>query len=656
DWEFGDGEQASDGVNPVSHEYQTEGEYTILLKAQFDNGCLRKETKSWSVYPTPQADFDLPAYSPINKPVALTSTSLPETVSCHWSVDADNYTVADASHIFTTAGTHPVRLVVTSPEGCTDTIERSTEVLDKPVADFDVVVDSCAGKVSITNKSVRHNATVAWDFGNGESVSSTWEPSERTYPLVWRDTLYTIRLTLANVSDTVECARTFKMFSRLEPDFEIWTSEPCNKADKEIRILTRGRADTTYVDWGDGSQPQMWLLSNPVNVLEHSYPENLTTASVDYRIKLRSTNTCHRPNAVEKGVSVAPLQVRTKVLEADELAEYKNKCYGNDRGFWNKSFGFISQGYTCEWNFGDGTPLETDTVSIEPKAHLFARPGEYVVRLRVKDECNEVLDSLKVFVHGNDSLDFAFGKDQRKLCSGDSVRIWLVQRGKEPFTNLRWTLPDGSQRKDVDTIYWKFKEAGTWQVNLSAEADGCKENPLPKACLVQQTPEPLIDRSGEVKTEGCTPLEVPFRVTNVKGSSVDVNTFWDFGEGSSSIEVVPPVMVFDSAGRYMVKVSMTSSNGCVGWDSIPVTARITPETALELEQRLVCSNNGDFEITVFNRTAFPDSCTFEWYKGNEVVSMDPVSVTIPFAGFHGREEIALRAVHKRTQCAYKVSD
>ena len=657
DWEFGDGEQASDGVNPVTHKFQTEGNYTILLKAHFDNGCLREETKFWSVHPTPQAMFTLPVYSPINKTVALTSTSLPESVSCHWSVDAANYTVADASHIFTAAGMHQVRLVVTSPEGCTDTIEKSTEVLNKPVADFDVVVDSCAGKVSITNKSVRNEATVAWDFGNGESVSSTWEPSEKSYPLVWQDTLYTIRLTLANVSDTVEYAKTFKMISRLEPNFEIWTSNPCNKTEKEIRILTRGRADTTYIDWGDGSQPQMWLLSNPVNVLEHSYPENLTTASVDYRIKLRSVNTCHRPNVVEKGVSIVPLQVRAKVLEADDLTEYKNKCYGNDRGFWNKSFGFISQGYTCEWDFGDGTPLETDTVSVRPKAHMFARPGEYFVRLRVRDECNEVQDSLKILVHGNDSLTFAFEKDNEKLCTGDSIRIWFVQRGKEPFTNLRWDLPDGTYQKNIDTIYYKFNDPGAYYVSLSAQADGCQENPRPKKCLVQQTPKASVEYThADVETEGCTPLKIPFKAVNYKGGTDNVRTYWDFGDGSSSIEVIPPAKVFETAGQYTVKLSLESSNGCVSWDSVSVTARITPATTFELEQRLICSNSGNFEITAFNRTDSPDDCTFEWYKGDEVVSMDPVSVTIPFAYFHGKEEIALRAIHKLSQCAYKVND
>lgn len=659
DWEFGDGGRVSgSGAAPVKHTYANPGDYTIKMTSHFANGCTREETKPWTVNPTPEALFTLPDPAPIDKPVDLVSLSRPETVTCDWLVDdATSYNGQSVSHVFGNAGSHTVRLVATAPEGCRDTIWRSTTVLDKPVANFSVEVDSCAGRVRITNLSTRNGAAVAWDFGNGESVSSSWDPAEKSYPLVYRDTTYTIRLTLANVSDTVEYTKSFKMISKLQPGFELWETGPCNKTEKEIHIQTRGKADTTVVDWGDGSTPDRWDLSDyPISVLRHRYPVNATTSPLGYTIRLRAVNACHRLDKEEE-VSVLPQQVQAKVLEADELPEFANPCYGNDRGFWNKSFGFISRGYTCEWDFGDGTPLQSDTVSIRPKAHMFARPGEYTVRLRVKDECNEVLDSVKVTAHGNDSLSFVFDKDKERLCTGDSVRISFVQRGKEPFTNLRWTLPDGSHESNVETIYWKFKntDAGTGRVSLSAEADGCRENPRVQEFFVQQTPDPMIDLSG-IKADTCTSVSMRFRVANRNGNTNNILTFWNFGNGSTSTEVIPPAMAFDSAGRYMVKVSMTSSNGCVGWDSVPVTARVTPATKFELDRRLVCSNDGNFEIAAFNRTPLPDSCTFEWYKGNDVVSMDPVGVTVPFAGFHGREAITLRAVHQRTRCERRISD
>lgn len=652
-WDFGDGLPVEQ-VTRTSHVYQSEGTYTVSMTAYFDNQCTRTEKKTWSVNPTPQARFALPDPVPIAKPVSLASTSVPETVTCNWTVDATTtYSEPSIAHVFKTAGSHEVQLVVVSPEGCTDTMARSTTVLGKPVAAFELEVDSCSGTVKVKNQSVRNGATVAWDFGNGQSVTDVWQPEEQTYPLVWQDTLYTIRLSLANVSDTVECEKTFRMVSLLKPAFELWSdNDPCNKTDKEIRVLTKGKADTTWVDWGDGTQPDKWLAKEQVNVLTHVYPENMTTAAREYTVSLQAMNACYRPDPLRKSVAVIPLQIRARIQEEEEREEYKNKCYGHERAFWNKSFGFVPQGYTCEWDFGDRTSPETDTVSVAPKAHLFETPGTYTIRLRVKDECQERLDSVKIVVHGNDSLDFAFEKDKNQLCTGESVRLWLVQRGKEPFTDLRWTLPDGT-RQEGDTIQYKFTEPGKWLVSLKATADGCAENPLGKYGRVHQTPLPLIDAAN---TAECVPVTVPFRAVNGKGDTENMKIAWDFGDGTSSQEIFPPEKVYEKSGQYVVKLNMVSPEGCVAEDSLLVNAKITPDVRMELDRHLVCSPDGNFEITAFNRSLAPEDCSYEWYRNQEVLSMVPDSVVIPFVGFYGKEEIALRAVHKVSGCESRMTD
>lgn len=656
DWNFGDGVQVNGEVSAINHVYQNKGTYVITMESHFANSCTRKEEKTWIVNPTPQANFIVPDFAPIAKPVTFNSISLPETVTCNWTIDiVSNYPGPSASHTFSTDGSHEVQLVVTSLEGCTDTLLQTTTVLDKPVVDFELEVDSCGGVVKIINHSVRNDATVAWDFGNGQSVAEDWEPQPQSYPLVWKDTTYKIILTLSNISDTVKDSISFNMISRLEPAFELWTNtDQCNKTEKEIRILTKGKADTTYVDWGDGTQPDMWLEKDQVNVLAHSYPQNTSTSLNDYTIRFRSVNVCHHPLPVEKGVTIVPQQIRAKLMEEEELVAYKNKCYGHDRAFWNKSFGFIPQGYTCIWDFGDNTPLEADTLSYKPKTHVFEKPGTYTVRLRVKDECNEKMDMVQIVVHGNDSLDFAFEKDKSRLCTGDSIRLWLVERGEEPFTDLRWTLPDGSYQ-EADTIFYKFKEAGKGNVTLKATAGGCPENPLTKSCQVHQTPQPMID-AANVNIEDCTPLKIPFRATNGSGNMDNINVSWDFGDGTSSQEAFPPLKEYETAGQYMVKMKMTSAEECVAWDSVLAVAKITPDAKMELSSHLVCSPDGNFEITALNKTLSPEDYSFEWYRNTEVISMAPDVVTIPFTEFFGKEDIALRAVHKLSLCEHIVKD
>ena len=87
-------------------------------------------------------------------------------------------------------------------------------------------------------------------------------------------------------------------------------------------------------------------------------------------------------------------------------------------------------------------------------------------------------------------------------------------------------MPDGTHQKNIDTIYYKFNDPGAYYVSLSAQADGCQENPRPKKCLVQQTPKASVEYThADVETEGCTPLKIPFKAVNYKGGTDNVRTY-----------------------------------------------------------------------------------------------------------------------------------
>ncbi|MDE7374415.1 MAG: hypothetical protein K2M86_03685, partial [Odoribacter sp.] len=655
-WNFGDGNTGT-GV-PAKNSYEQPGTYTVTMTGQFRNGCWREETQEVTVHlrPTPSLTMQNPA--PVTRPTEITSTSTPENLTCNWRIDGRaTYSGSSVSHRFSSEGTHSVLLAVETPEGCKDTARLNLKALAAPVAKFEVVVNPCTGKVEkLENLSELHEATIAWDFGNDSSVSHDWEPADQFYPLAYKDTTYTIRLRLENISDTVEYTQRVSVTSNLEPDFEVWEPDHCVKTDKEIRIKTQGKAEKTTIDWGDGTV-QEWTLDNQVSVLSHTYPENESPASNNYTISLTAKNACHQPAPVTEVVTIVPVTAKAVLLKDVDTKQYQNTCYGYEQAFWNKSFGFIPQGYACEWDFGDGTPLVFDTVTMKAKAHLFEKPGVYQVRLRVKDECNEKQAFSTVTVIGNDSLDFAFDKDKDNLCTGDSVRIRFVQRGEAPFANLKWTLPDGTRLSNVNTLYYKFKKPGeALEMMLEAEADGCPTRAM-RQCVVRQTPEPLIEftRNG-VNPEGCTPLSLPFVAVNGKGGTENMRFLWDFGDGSSSTERQPPVKVFEQEGKYKVKLEMEASYGCVGRDSLNVTAKITPKAAFVLDRHLVCSDEGDFEITAFNRTASAEDCSFEWYKGNEPVSLNPDSVSVSFVDFYGKEKIALRATHKLSGCDSRMID
>lgn len=108
-----------------------------------------------------------------------------------------------------------------------------------------------------------------------------------------------------------------------------------------------------------------------------------------------------------------------------------------EQGFENKSFGFLPDGYVCEWSFDKKEEWYTD--NRDKVTYRFEHAGVFQVKLRVRDNCNTAGDSVRIVVHGNDSLDFDFNK--ALYCTGQEVTADFVQRGKAPFNSLAWIMP-----------------------------------------------------------------------------------------------------------------------------------------------------------------------------------------------------------------------
>lgn len=642
EWNFGDNTPKGQG-SEVKHAYANGGTFQMALTGKYGQ-CERQAILPVTIHEKPSARFTPDPQISIGEPVLFVSESVPSDVDCKWYFDNGTGLGSSCSHIFSgVSGERQVLLEVTTEQGCQDTVSHTVLAVEKPMVDFTLKVDSCLGTVEIENHSTRNFANVLWDFGNGTSFSSDWEPQLQYYTRIYADTVYQIKLRLENIAGVDSLVLPVKMISKLKAGFEVLpASGNCNNLEKELHVQVQGQADRIKVWWGDGFYEEWDARNVEVGLRKHRYM-NDTTIVKYFPVILAAENGCERDTTSPVAVPIHPQAVKAKVVLADT---YLDECFGAVRGFENKSFGFIPAGYRCEWMFEQDGNIITDNRS--QVTHVFEKPGLYQVKLKVYDNCNEDIDSVSVRVHGNDSLDFSIEKGV--YCSGQEVRMAFVQKGGMPFGDFHWEFQNG-EIKNGKEVSISFPVTGTQTIKLTATADGCKSEAVPQTIVVEKSPEPVI-----VKPEilsGCQPFEVVFEGKNATGEEAQM--LWNFKDNAFSDRQTVS-KIFEVAGTYHVSFGLTTLAGCRDSAIIPVQVLPTPQVGMKIRKDLFCTETGTFQVSCLNISPEKENSAFEWKRGDEVISVQSDSVRLSVNQEFGDIEIALKAVHKLSGCVAEEKD
>lgn len=136
-WDFGDGNSGTG--DSILHTYNLPGTYTVKLVVQTNLGCRDSITRQVTVQPMPVATFAMPAaqcfsgnnfnFTAVNQPGS------PPASVFNWSF-GDNGTAngLNVSHSYTSAGSYPVKLKVTTNAGCQDSLINTIVVHPTPIA------------------------------------------------------------------------------------------------------------------------------------------------------------------------------------------------------------------------------------------------------------------------------------------------------------------------------------------------------------------------------------------------------------------------------------------------------------------------------------------------------------------------------------------
>ncbi|MFM9050896.1 MAG: PKD domain-containing protein, partial [Bacteroidota bacterium] len=229
--------------------------YTVIVANAF--GCLDTDQVQVRVNPLPVATFS--NSGPVCNSISVsftdqTSVGSGSVVSWQWDLgNGVNSTVQNPSLQYSTYGNFNVRLIVTTDEGCRDTVNQQVSIYAEPVASFSSV-DVCEGlPVAFTNSSSIPDATAlnhSWTFGDN-ATSTTQSPSHQygsygSYPV-----------TLLVVSPN-NCRDSITRFANVFPlpDAQFSSLYACEDQDLSLTDLsTVAQGSITNWSWqfGDGS-------------------------------------------------------------------------------------------------------------------------------------------------------------------------------------------------------------------------------------------------------------------------------------------------------------------------------------------------------------------------------------------------------------------
>lgn len=196
-WHFGDGSAIDSSAN-ISHTYTIGNDYTVVLEAISDSGCINADTMLYSVFPSPvsvfviqnpRGDSCLPATYTID--ASASSVANPgaqtNTISTFTYDFGDGNILSDISaqvdHVYTQAGTYSLNLIVTSNNGCSDTLvqDSAITIYPSPVAGFlasPTELDFINNTVDISDLSTD---ALTWNYQFGDGASSSSSNPDHTY-------------------------------------------------------------------------------------------------------------------------------------------------------------------------------------------------------------------------------------------------------------------------------------------------------------------------------------------------------------------------------------------------------------------------------------------------------------------------------------------
>lgn len=593
-WTFGDG-GTSNQQNPT-YTYNGIGTYDVTLTVTTVSGCTNTLTMNSAVVTgsRPTAAFTaVPTDVCATQSVQFTnnSTGTTGTTSYHWDFgDGGVSGQFSPAYIYADTGTFTVTLIATNG-ACHDTliVNNLIHVLP-PIARF-TADGTCADKLTknFTNLSIvdpNRPAVYDWDFGDASAHSSAINPSH-TYAA---SGVYNVTLTVTQGT----CTHTIQHPVRVVGEtaaFTLSSTANCNGNPFTFTPSANPANVSSWLwDFGDA------ITATTPGVVTHAYGSSNT-----YTVSLNITDVNGCTDAVTH-------QVQSSGPYANFNPSNITACLqngGNDISFTNISTGDgVSPIVNAIWNFGDAPGNVTDNNSTV--VHHYTAVGTYTVQLEVQDAngCSGFYTAVNAVIISKPTASFT--ANNQLTCTNHPISFTNNSTGSAPL-GYDWDFGDASSHSNQLNPTHNYAGTGNYSVTLTVtDQYGCTATQVQPNYINITYPHADFDASALFAN--CPPLIDTF----INRSTDFTSQVWDFGDGSTSTLRDTAIKIYNLAGIYTVKLTVTGPGGCT--DQVTKTVEIQgPQGTLNYSPLSGCV---PVSVSLTATSTHSDSLIWDFGDGN----------------------------------------
>ncbi|MEE4177197.1 MAG: PKD domain-containing protein [Bacteroides sp.] len=611
-WEFGDGGSSSQ-ENPghvfENQNYSTMETYTVSLYAESSFMCNDTRTMEIELYPAVEALFTVDTAkgcSPFTVNIAHASRGA-SLFAWDFGDGSAPSTEGGASltHTFTNTTdqpvTHQLTLVVESPFGCMDTLERTITVYPEVQSAFTSVTEGCHPlSVNFTNNSSATAHYFSWEFGEeGYSAIAnpayTFNNSSHTENLDYQVSLRAESIYGCHAIST----ETITVHPVPDPSFLLSDLAGCTPFDLEITNQSEG-ATSHYWTFGDGE-----FSTEGGGTISHTYtlaPGN-DMQTIDIQLLVSNDYGC--ADSLTHQLTLYP-----QIVSAFE-ASILDGCHPLTVEFTNLSEG-ASAYANYFWNYGDGFE---STTGQGQHSHTFLNqsytdPVTYTVELMAMNAnaCSDV-QTLEITVQPAPLTTFNISDPV-----GCSPHDFVIDNASLGGTSYVWDFGDGSPamtNNDLQIPYGYQNPAGNDPAQYIIHLEGTNDLGCTRSYEQVVVVYPEVEAAFASEIEGCHPLNVDFENLSVGAT----NTLWNFGEGNNSQQLNPTHLFLNHSytepESFVVTLYSENDWGCSDLTTDTITVLPLPLSNFDLLSRSGCS---PFSTEIYNLAE--GALNYDWDLGN----------------------------------------